>query len=311
MSVKTPIISIVVPAYNCASYAEETILSVQKQDFQDWEIIFINDGSTDNTAEVLESFVSEDSRVIFVEQENGRQGKARNNGIAHAKGEWVAFLDADDLWHENKLSLQLSKTLDANVDLSFTDGYICLNNNMQLRDHRFGVIDNLYRGDEAIRAFHAQNKIPTSSVLAKKTALQAAGGFPENLNVQNCEDYLLWVKLLNQGYSLLGVSEPLLFYRVHCDSSTSSETKALFPLIEALLEMPGGKTAERNKHLKDVFKQLVFRLNELGQLETAAIFTSRVLNEVYNGWEKVLLQMAWKAGPGVFIRIFWRISGGY
>jgi teichuronic acid biosynthesis glycosyltransferase TuaG len=311
MNSDEPLISIVVPAYNCAQYVEETFRCVQNQDLTQWEIIFINDGSTDSTAAKLDIFAREDSRVRVITQNNGRQGKARNNGIAHAKGEWVAFLDADDLWPANKLSLQLSKTIQAHADLSFTDGYICLNNNMQLREHRFGVIDKLYRGDEAIRAFHAQNKIPTSSVLAKKTALQAAGGFPENLNVQNCEDYLLWVKLLNQGCSLLGVSEPLLFYRVHCDSSTSSETKALFPLIEALLEMPGGKTAERNKHLKDVFKQLVFRLNELGQLETAAIFTSRVLKEVYNGWEKVLLQMAWKAGPKVFIRVFWRNSGGY
>jgi teichuronic acid biosynthesis glycosyltransferase TuaG len=304
-------ISIVIPVYNCGSLVSETLNSVLNQTFQDFEVIFVNDGSTDNSAQILEDLKKQDSRIKVIHQKNGKQGKARNNGISHAQGEWIAFLDADDLWAANKLSLQLYKTLEANVDLSFTDGFICLDNNMELREFRFGVIDKIYQGNNAILEFHEQNRIPTSSVLAKKAALQSVGGFPENLNVQNCEDYLLWVKLLTEGHSLLGVSEPLLFYRVHADSATSSETKALFPLIEALLEMPGGKTPERNQHLKNVFKKLVFRLNELEQLTSADIFISRVIEEVYWGWEKALLKLAWKSGPGVFIRVFWRLSGGH
>ena len=163
MSVKTPLISIVIPAYNCAAYAEDSFRSVQKQDLEDWEIIFVNDGSTDNTSEVLARIALENSRVIIVEQENSRQGKARNNGISHAKGEWIAFLDADDLWSANKLSLQLNKTLEAKVDLSFTDGFICLRNDMNLREFRFGVTDKFYQGTEALLEFHQQNRIPSNS----------------------------------------------------------------------------------------------------------------------------------------------------
>lgn len=308
MSVKTPLISIVVPAYNCASYAEETFRSVQKQDFQDWEIIFVNDGSTDNTSEVLESFASEDSRVIIVEQENGRQGKARNNGISHAQGEWIAFLDADDLWPENKLSLQLSKTLEANVDLSFTDGFICLGNNMNLREYRFGVIDKIYQGNNAVLEFHEQNRIPTSTVLVKKSAILEVGGFPEKLIVQNCEDYLLWVKLLTKGKSFLSIGEPLLFYRVHDNSSTSTELKAMFPLINALLELPGGISNERIQHLKNTFTTLVFRLNELGEINKANSFVIPVLKVIYSGLMKQILMISWKISPRIFIRIFWRLN---
>ena len=87
-----------------------------------WEIIIIDDGSTDNTPSLIDQIAESDNRIFSFHQKNGRQGAARNNGISHAQGEWIAFLDADDLWPENKLSLQLSKTLETNVDLSFTDG---------------------------------------------------------------------------------------------------------------------------------------------------------------------------------------------
>ncbi len=307
MSQSSPLISIVIPAYNCALYVEETFRSVQEQDFQNWEIIFVNDGSTDNTAEVLESFASEDSRVIVIEQENGRQGKARNNGISHAQGEWIAFLDADDLWDANKLSLQLHKTQEANVDLSFTDGFICLGNNMNLREFRFGVIDKYYQGNNAILEFHEQNRIPTSSVLVKKSVLLEVGGFPEKLEIQNCEDYLLWVTLLTKGKMFLGIAESLLFYRVHDDSSTSTELKAMLPLINALLEMPGGLSVECKQHLKITFTKLVFRLNELGEIKKANSFLIPVLNVIYFGLIKQILIFSWKTSPQIFIRIFWRI----
>ena len=308
MSRSSPLISIVIPAYNCTLYAEETFRSVQKQDFQDWEIIFVNDGSTDNTAEVLESFASEDHRVIVVEQENGRQGKARNFGISHAQGQWIAFLDADDLWPENKLSLQLSRTLEANADLSFTDGFICLGNNMNLREFRFGVIDTFYQGNNSVLEFHKQNRIPTSTVLIKKSAILEVGGFPEKLIVQNCEDYLLWVKLLTKGKSFLSIGEPLLFYRVHDNSSTSTEVKAMFPLIHALLELPGGISNERIQHLKNTFTKLVFRLNELGEINKANSFVIPVLQVIYSGLIKQILMISWKISPQIFIRIFWRLS---
>jgi glycosyltransferase involved in cell wall biosynthesis len=305
------LISIVTPVYNCVAYLRETVKCVQEQSYSNWEMLLINDGSTDGSGDLVEQLALEDSRIKAIHQTNSKQGKARNNGIKHASGEWIAFLDADDLWPRGKLDMQLRIALSSGADLTFTDGFICLNNQMELREHRFGVEDKLFLGENGVKLFHAQNRIPTSSVLAKKAALQSVGGFPENSNVQNCEDYLLWVKLLTEGYSLLGVSEPLLFYRVHPYSATSSETKALFPLIEALLEIPGGKTIERNGHLKDVFKKLVFRLNELGELKSAEVFISRVIDEVYGGWEKALLKMAWKSGPSMFIRVFWRLSGGH
>ena len=307
MNQSLPLISIIVPAYNCALFVEETFRSVQKQSFTDWEIIFVNDGSTDSTAEVLARLSDEDIRVKVIEQPNARQGKARNNGISHAQGEWIAFLDADDLWSENKLSFQLHKTQEASVDLSFTDGFICLGNNMNLREFRFGVIDTYYEGKKGILEFHEQNRIPTSSVLVKKSALLEVGGFPEKLEIQNCEDYLLWVTLLTKGKKFLSIGDPLLLYRVHDNSSTSTEVKAMFPLIQALLELPGGFSKERVQHLKNTFTKLVFRLNELGEIQKANSFVIPVLHIIYSGLMKQILILSWKISPHIFIRIFWRL----
>jgi teichuronic acid biosynthesis glycosyltransferase TuaG len=305
---ENPLVSIIIPAYNCADYLAKTVESVQNQQYLFWELVIVDDGSTDKTLEVIEKLIESDSRIRLLKQPNGRQGKARNNGIRHAKGEWIAFLDADDLWPENKLSLQLSKTLEANVDLSFTDGFICLGNNMNLREFRFGVIDKFHQGYKSILEFHEQNRIPTSSVLVKKSALLEVGGFSEKLKIQNCEDYLLWVTLLTRGKKYLGIEEPLLFYRVHDGSSTSTEYKAKLPLIYALLEMPGGYSFECKNHLKITFKKLVFRLNELGEINKANSFIIPVLDVIYSGLIKQILILSWKISPHIFIRIFWRLE---
>jgi hypothetical protein len=179
---------------------------------------------------------------------------------------------------------------------------------MNLREFRFGVIDKFYQGNDAVLEFHKQNRIPTSTVLVKKSVLLEVGGFPEKLIVQNCEDYLLWVKLLTKGKSFLSIGEPLLYYRVHDNSSTSTEVKAMFPLIHALLELPGGFSNERIQHLKNTFTTLVFRLNELGEINKASTFVVPVLHVIYSGLIKQILLISWKISPQIFIRIFWRLS---
>jgi glycosyltransferase involved in cell wall biosynthesis len=101
------LVSVIMPAYNAGKYIAQSIRSVAAQTCAGWELVVVDDGSTDDTAEVVRGFASADARVKYVQQANGRQGRARNNGIAHAAGDLIAFLDADDLWVERKLELQL------------------------------------------------------------------------------------------------------------------------------------------------------------------------------------------------------------
>jgi len=105
MSIKTPKISVIIPIYNDALYIQEAIRSVFSQKIEELEIIIINDGSTDNFEEKIEYF--NDPRIRIIKQINSGAAAARNNGIKNAKGEFLAFLDADDIWAPNKLKLQL------------------------------------------------------------------------------------------------------------------------------------------------------------------------------------------------------------
>src|SRR5690606_29093225 len=93
--------SVVIPLYNKASNISKTILTVLNQNFSKFEIIIVNDGSTDNSLDIVKTF--SDERIVVIDQKNGGVSKARNTGIEHAKNDWIAFLDADDLWKPNHL----------------------------------------------------------------------------------------------------------------------------------------------------------------------------------------------------------------
>ena len=96
------LVSVIMPAHNSGRYIAESIRSVQAQTCADWELVVVDDGSTDDTAEVVRGLATSDARVRYVYQPNGRQGRARNNGVANSSGGLVAFLDSDDLWVERK-----------------------------------------------------------------------------------------------------------------------------------------------------------------------------------------------------------------
>ena len=103
-----PVVSVVMPAYNAGLYIEESIGSVIAQTYPYWELIVVDDGSTDDSRRKVETLAAADAGVRYIYQENGRQGKARNAGIAMARGGLVAFLDADDLWVPEMLEQQLA-----------------------------------------------------------------------------------------------------------------------------------------------------------------------------------------------------------
>ena len=117
-------ISIIIPAYNAEKYLESTIQSVINQTYTDWELIIINDGSNDGTLELISNFKDRDSRIKVFSYENAGVAHSRNRGIAKARGEYIAFLDADDLWTPNKLEMQLEalqNNLDVGVAYSWVD----------------------------------------------------------------------------------------------------------------------------------------------------------------------------------------------
>ncbi|URQ99014.1 glycosyltransferase [Pseudoalteromonas sp. SCSIO 43095] len=116
-----PLVSVIMPAYNAEKYIAQSIDSVVKQSYQNWELLITDDRSNDNTQEIVKQYSNQDSRIkLFVNKENGGAGVARNNSIKQAKGRFIAFLDADDQWLPEKLIKQIAIMQKNNYAFTFT-----------------------------------------------------------------------------------------------------------------------------------------------------------------------------------------------
>ena len=233
----TPVVSIIMAAYNASNYIQEAINSVISQTFTDWELIIVDDGSTDKTSTIIANYSIQDNRIKNFYQDNGKQGKARNLGISHARGIYIAFLDADDFWLPEKLEIQLEEIKLKNVDLVFSDSYVFNDNNVSDRSRKMNILNQIFKGEEALKLFLIGNKIPILTVLAKKEKIILVNGFSEKLIIQNAEDYHLWLKMIIYGFVFYGSDKTLASYRVHSESSTSQDKLASKQLPEVFFDL--------------------------------------------------------------------------
>jgi teichuronic acid biosynthesis glycosyltransferase TuaG len=230
------LISIITPAYNAALFIGQTIDSVVAQSYTHWELIIVDDGSSDQTATIVKEYAKKDPRIQYVYQTNGRQGKARNNGLRKAKGKYIAFLDADDLWEKEKLSVQLATLKKSDVDLVFSDAFLFSDH--PSKNQRMNTNPQLFKGVSGLKQFMGGNKIPILTVLATKESILTCGGFIEDLAVQNAEDYHLWLHMIILGKSFLSIEgPPLAYYRLHSSAVTVNDKEAIQPAIQAILNL--------------------------------------------------------------------------
>jgi glycosyltransferase involved in cell wall biosynthesis len=232
------LVSVIMPAYNAAQYIAESIDSVRAQTYKNWELIVVDDGSTDATAEVVRKYCALDARVKYIYQENARQSRARNNGIAHSCGSYIAFLDSDDIWFVDKLHLQMQVLANKSVDLVF--GEACSfqekfdeNATKQL----LGAGQGIYKGIKGLKAFLAKNQIPTLTVVVSREALTKVASFTEDSRFPNAEDYHLWLKLLLEGATFVGMPAILGAYRMHAASISNSDRLCTNYVLEAKLDL--------------------------------------------------------------------------
>lgn len=217
----SPRISIIMPAFNAAAYIQESIESVLVQTYSHWELLVVDDGSTDQTKEIVASFVARDSRIRYFFQSNGKQGKARNKALAHAIGQYVTFLDADDIWVSGKLSGQIVQMEAHGVDLVF--GFAHLMREKVPTNEITGRGLGYFLGDTAVNLHLHGNAFVLSTTLVKTDVVRAVGGFSEDERIQNCEDWHLWLKIALSGYSMFSAGDVLGYYRVYADSSSQVE----------------------------------------------------------------------------------------
>ncbi|MBL7129821.1 MAG: glycosyltransferase [Candidatus Omnitrophica bacterium] len=207
-----PKVSVVIPAYNCERFISTAIESVLNQSYKDYEIIIVDDGSTDKTAEVIKQY---SENIIYIYQSNGGPSKARNTGVFNARGQYIAFLDQDDAWLPDKLKMQVS-LLEENKDvrLAYTDTYILddksfANHNAQ--NKRSFQIRCPHRG-EVLQDLFLDNFISTSSVMVYKECFKKVGMF--DLFLPPIADYDRWLRIAAL-YKVDYIDKPLVKFRDH------------------------------------------------------------------------------------------------
>ena len=212
-----PLISVIIPVYNGEKYISETLESVIAQTEKNWEIIAINDGSTDNSQTILENYLKKiPGSLQVISVENGGVSRARNIGVSAARGIYIAFLDQDDLWAPEKLQRQIYIFFtNKSLGITFTNESIIDQQGSIIREKAL-KFDKKNRGNIFDHLIF-DNFIPISSVILEKKLFMAIGGFDPQFSLAEDYDFLLKV---TQKVPVDFIDEPLLLYREHGESST-------------------------------------------------------------------------------------------
>lgn len=227
------LISIIMPAYNAESFIEASIKSVLAQTYQNWELLIVDDGSTDNTFSIAQGFALINQKIKISQQSNQGASVARNTAIEQAAGQWLAFLDADDLWEPQKLERQMAVSeAIPQADLIYTSGWKFAGNNPLQRDD-YDIKGGLHNASEMYKLLYLYNDIPTLSVMARRDKVIAVGPMQPNLL---CEDWDLWLRMALAGANYYGMHERLFYYRKHSAGASASSIKMLRAQVMVLVK---------------------------------------------------------------------------
>ncbi|MCU5488392.1 glycosyltransferase [Bacillus sp. FSL K6-0273] len=221
-----PYVSVITPSYNSIRFIGETISSVQNQSYKNWEMIIVDDGSTDQSAAKIKEIIEGDSRIRLLSlKENVGAAKARNLAIQEARGRYIAFLDSDDIWLPHKLKTQLLFMEEMNIAFSYASYSLIDENGNELNrevsvpksvDYHY-LVGNTIIG--CLTVMIDREKIP----------------YVEMPSIQP-EDTALWLNLLHEGYEAKGIQQVLAKYRIVTNSVSRNKIRAAFRYWKLLRE---------------------------------------------------------------------------
>lgn len=215
------LVSIIVPVYNAGKYVKATVMSVVNQTYENWELLLVDDGSTDGSSEIIKQLEKEDAtgRIrVLLPKEHGTAARARNYGISHAQGRYIAFLDADDLWEKCKLEKEMQFMHEKNAGFVFT-GYEFADCNGEGTGKIVKVPDTLnYR--QALK----NTTIFTSTVLIDTGIVDKKLVYMPEIK---SEDTATWYQILKNGHLAYGLNENLVKYRRVANSLSSNKVEAV------------------------------------------------------------------------------------
>jgi teichuronic acid biosynthesis glycosyltransferase TuaG len=215
------LVSIIVPVYNVEKYIVETMECVRSQTYEDWELLLVEDGSTDKTVQVIEQYRERigDKRIhLIVQPSNQGAARARNRGLAEARGRYIAYLDADDLWVPQKLERELAFMAGQRAVFAFT-GY-------EFADENGRGLGKIVRVPKTLNYREALK----NTTIFTTTVMFDTAGIPRDLLEMpevKSEDTALWWKVLRNGYTAYGLDENLVRYRRAGKSLSSNKLEAM------------------------------------------------------------------------------------
>ena len=212
------LISIVVPVYNASRFLDETIKTVREQTIDNWELIFVDDCSTDNSDEIIKQYMKIDKRIKYFKQDqNGGPALARNRGIDEAKGNFLCFLDADDMWDKDKLEKQLNFMLEKEVAFSYTS-------------YEFATFDGIPTGKKVkAKEVLTYKEVLKNNIISTITVMFNLNLINKELikmpNLKYVEDTATWFKILRNGFKAYGLSDVYSYYRRTSNTESSNKFK--------------------------------------------------------------------------------------
>jgi glycosyltransferase involved in cell wall biosynthesis len=244
-----PAITVLMPAYNAGKYIAEAIYSVLQQTFTDFELLIVNDGSIDDTLDIITAF--DDGRIVIIHQKNTGVAGALNTGLKHARADYIARFDADDVCYPQRLEKQYGFLIHnpdyilvgSDVDYMLENGDFLFHFNCIAHTHQ-QVMDKLY--------FYCPFIHP--AVMYRKEPIINAGGYP--VDAHNFEDYLLWTSIATKG-KLCNLPETLIRYRLNSSSVTIDERwrGKRFRDLKRLIVNRGTITLSEGEELLSILKK--------------------------------------------------------
>jgi teichuronic acid biosynthesis glycosyltransferase TuaG len=222
------LVSVITPVYDSIKYVRRSIESVINQTFHNWEMILVDDGSSDGSLELIKSIAKTENRIKIIQnRENRGSGFSRNKAIKLATGKYIAFLDSDDTWHMDKLKVQIDLMEKNNWSFSHTS---------------YGYISE--KGERIKSTFHVSNHPVNYWDLLKKTEISCLTAIYNQKALGKCfmsehrrkQDYSLWLSILKTGIESYPIDIELAFYRQRPGSATSKKSSLILGHIKFLME---------------------------------------------------------------------------
>lgn len=214
-----PLVSIITPLYNAGPFISKTIQSVLDQTYQNWELLIVDDASTDNGSALVLDYVENEPRIkFFANKTNNGAAHCRNQATTEALGDYIAFLDADDLWHTEKLQKQLRFMQENDCEVSFTS-YLQIDENGNQLNRRVEALPILTYNKQ-----HKNNYIGNLTGIYNAKTL----GKISAPTIRKRQDWAVWLTAIEKsGKPARGLQEDLAFYRVHQNSMSANKRKLI------------------------------------------------------------------------------------